>query len=147
MDRSGAFFYFFSYIIIISGLFFFFDLMKVRSGNFLLKLGGSLWVSFFFLFLLLRLGGLPPLLGFYPKILVLSGLVSAKFVVLAFFLILGSVLNLFYYLKLVFIGLLISPTSLYRMGGQTRGVGGILISVVFSLGVSGVIIFFRLFCV
>nr|AVW86138.1 NADH dehydrogenase subunit 2 [Lepidonotus sp. YZ-2018] len=55
--------------------------------------------------LLLSLGGIPPLLGFFPKWLVVEKL-SILSPSLTLTLLLGSVLNLFYYFNLMFIGLL-----------------------------------------
>jgi NADH:ubiquinone oxidoreductase subunit 2 (subunit N) len=52
-------------------------------------------------FLLLSLRGLPPLTGFLPKWILLKYL-SLKFQVLILFLLLGSYLNLYFYLTVVF---------------------------------------------
>nr|BDE56977.1 NADH dehydrogenase subunit 2 [Travisia sanrikuensis] len=52
--------------------------------------------------LFFSLGGLPPLLGFFPKLLLFSFLASsAPFLTL--FLIMGSLMNLYYYFKFTFI--------------------------------------------
>nr|YP_010271975.1 NADH dehydrogenase subunit 2 [Marphysa victori]UKB88238.1 NADH dehydrogenase subunit 2 [Marphysa victori] len=52
--------------------------------------------------LLLSLGGLPPLLGFAPKLMALSLLTSQSQLSLSLALIIGSTLNLSYYLTLMF---------------------------------------------
>nr|YP_009471372.1 NADH dehydrogenase subunit 2 [Marphysa tamurai]AVG72595.1 NADH dehydrogenase subunit 2 [Marphysa tamurai] len=52
--------------------------------------------------LLLSLGGLPPLLGFIPKLMVLDTLITNLHLLLAMTLILSSTMNLSYYLTLVF---------------------------------------------
>jgi len=52
-----------------------------------------------FIILLLSLGGLPPLVGFFPKWIVLYSINSIP---TTFFLISGSLLNLFYYLNIRF---------------------------------------------
>ncbi len=132
VSRVRAFFYFFIYIIIIRGLFFFLGAMKVSSGNFMIGVGKSLWLILCRGFMLLRLGGLPPFLGFYPKMVVLRSLVSAKFFVLSIILVTGSVLNLFYYLKLIFIRILVVPVRVYRFGGSFKVVGAVFISYIFS---------------
>lgn len=51
---------------------------------------------------LLRLGGIPPILGFFPKIFIISSLVSNNMISLALILIIGSTLNLYYYIKIAF---------------------------------------------
>nr|AVW86176.1 NADH dehydrogenase subunit 2 [Eulepethus nanhaiensis] len=68
--------------------------------------------------LLLSLGGIPPFFGFLPKWLILESFSQINFLI-PLFLILGSVLNLFYYLNILFISsiksskmTLISPPSL-----------------------------------
>jgi len=50
----------------------------------------------------LSLAGLPPLFGFIPKLLALDKLVYHVTILPLFFLILGSLINLFYYLSLSF---------------------------------------------
>nr|UYB79136.1 NADH dehydrogenase subunit 2 [Lirapex sp. ZZ-2022] len=65
-------------------------------------LGKNLIMRFSILLLLLSLGGIPPLLGFIPKWMVLSlGQTTFLFLTLMV-LILGSLLSLFYYLTLAF---------------------------------------------
>nr|YP_010414428.1 NADH dehydrogenase subunit 2 [Branchipolynoe onnuriensis]URS74515.1 NADH dehydrogenase subunit 2 [Branchipolynoe onnuriensis] len=58
--------------------------------------------------LLLSLGGLPPFLGFFPKWMVMETL-STTFMLVIFITLLGSVINLYYYLNLMFINIL-TPT-------------------------------------
>lgn len=50
---------------------------------------------------LLRLGGLPPLFGFFPKILLLTSLLNNNLYTLRLTLILCATLNLYYYLKII----------------------------------------------
>lgn len=60
--------------------------------------------------LIISLGGLPPFLGFLPKLIVIESLrTSIPFILLI--LIIGSLLNLYYYLNLVFINILSSQKS------------------------------------
>jgi NADH-ubiquinone oxidoreductase chain 2 len=55
--------------------------------------------SLIFTLSLLSLGGFPPMLGFYPKVIVLSIVFN---VVIILILILSSCINLYYYLRLVY---------------------------------------------
>nr|YP_010502210.1 NADH dehydrogenase subunit 2 [Leocrates chinensis]UXC96455.1 NADH dehydrogenase subunit 2 [Leocrates chinensis] len=59
--------------------------------------------------LLLSLGGIPPLLGFLPKWLVLSALTEHTLTLLSLTLIMGSLMNLFYYLN-IFLNLVMSKS-------------------------------------
>lgn len=67
-------------------------------------------LSFSIIILLFSLAGLPPFIGFLPKWIILSSLASSD---LSFFwplaLILGSVIQLFYYLSLIFAFFMKSP--------------------------------------
>ena len=60
-----------------------------------------------FIVLLLSLGGLPPLLGFVPKLMVITNLIGVISIGLIFILILGSLINLYYYLLIVFSSILV----------------------------------------
>nr|AXA45315.1 NADH dehydrogenase subunit 2 [Marshallena sp. MNHN IM 2013-9821] len=64
--------------------------------------------------LLLSLGGLPPLLGFISKWIVLVISISSPFKIIISMLIVGSVMSLFYYLSLFF-SVLFSMSKKYKM--------------------------------
>jgi NADH:ubiquinone oxidoreductase subunit 2 (subunit N) len=50
---------------------------------------------------LLSMGGLPPLIGFFPKLLILQHVLNKELVALAVLAVMCAVVNLFYYLKIV----------------------------------------------
>nr|AIU39998.1 NADH dehydrogenase subunit 2 [Anolis phyllorhinus] len=54
------------------------------------------------MFILLSLGGLPPLTGFLPKWLILEELISQNLIPLTTFMVLSSLLSLFFYLRLTY---------------------------------------------
>lgn len=95
--------YFISYIIAIRVLFILLDYIKVRSGNFVKRIKDRKFRLVVVMVIFLRLGGLPPFFGFYPKILVLERLFRDEILILCLILILGSIINLYYYLKVFFI--------------------------------------------
>nr|UGY86765.1 NADH dehydrogenase subunit 2 [Lamellomphalus manusensis] len=74
--------------------------------------GKNLMLRFFIIILLLSLGGIPPLLGFVPKWVVLSLTSSTDMIFILIFLILGSLMSLFYYLSLMFSAFFSSGPSL-----------------------------------
>ena len=93
--------------------------------------------------LLLSLGGLPPLLGFFPKWIVMQDLATAGNYLIAFPLILGSLMNLFYYLRIVFsisIADTAQPDPL-----QPAPTVRILASLIFSLPVAPLAIFLTIY--
>lgn len=60
-------------------------------------------ISFSIIILLLSLAGLPPFIGFLPKWLILSSLVNSNIsIIWPLLLITGSVIQLFYYISLIF---------------------------------------------
>lgn len=57
--------------------------------------------------LILSFGGLPPFIGFLPKWLVISDLLSEKFNLISLVLVISSLITLFFYLRIIFPRLLI----------------------------------------
>nr|AML25907.1 NADH dehydrogenase subunit 2 [Staphylinidae sp. BMNH 1274207] len=70
------------------------QLFNSMNSNFLLK--------FIYIFNFLSLGGIPPFLGFLPKWFVIENLLIMKFQFLAFFMIMFTLLTLFFYMRLSF---------------------------------------------
>nr|YP_009421082.1 NADH dehydrogenase subunit 2 [Viviparus chui]ASR74837.1 NADH dehydrogenase subunit 2 [Viviparus chui] len=94
--------YFFIYIIISLCLFF---VLWYLDSSLMVNLNSSvkgLFVDLSVIVLLLSLGGLPPLLGFIGKWNVFMSIMNSSMSVFVFFLILSSVMSLFYYLGLFF---------------------------------------------
>uniref|UniRef100_UPI003002F36E NADH dehydrogenase subunit 2 n=1 Tax=Theopropus sinecus TaxID=2908872 RepID=UPI003002F36E len=56
---------------------------------------------------MLSLGGLPPLLGFFPKWIVINIMVLNSFIFTAFILIISSMITLFYYMRIIYATLMI----------------------------------------
>nr|WOC30359.1 NADH dehydrogenase subunit 2 [Eodorcadion gorbunovi] len=65
-------------------------------------------MKFSFILNFFSLGGLPPLLGFYPKWLVINNLVENNFFFLSILLIMFTLITLFFYLRLSFLTLMIT---------------------------------------
>nr|YP_009175971.1 NADH dehydrogenase subunit 2 [Volutharpa perryi]ALI30670.1 NADH dehydrogenase subunit 2 [Volutharpa perryi] len=84
--------------------------------------------------LLLSLGGLPPLLGFVSKWLVIVASTTGPWSVMIFALILGSLMSLFYYLSLFF-SLFLS--SLKKYGLNQLGTNNSFIVVINTLNITG----------
>lgn len=114
--------YFLSYLIIVSRIIQPLNSTIFYSSNYALlpsqthkKIKISLIIN------LLRLGGLPPLFGFFPKILILSSLLSSRLLTLRFILILCATLNLYYYLKIITSIFFNTPqhTTLYKATPNT----------------------------
>nr|UGW52264.1 NADH dehydrogenase subunit 2 [Gonodactylellus sp. SIO BIC C12514] len=61
---------------------------------------------------LLSLGGLPPFTGFIPKWITIQEISTSSYAFLAFFLILGTLVNLYYYLRLTLSSFMMSSAML-----------------------------------
>lgn len=90
--------------------------------------------------LLLSLGGLPPLLGFIPKFLVIN--LSSSSIILPLLLILGSYINIYYYITLIW-GVFINnyqdtkfnlPT-LYTIGTSAFIFSALLLIIIYGLNI------------
>nr|QCP68872.1 NADH dehydrogenase subunit 2 [Cryptolestes ferrugineus] len=99
--------YFLTYSIILLSLtflfhkmhmFYLFQLMNFAESSKMINL--SMFLIFF------SLGGLPPFLGFLPKWLVIYSLIMINQYLLSFFLILFTLITLFYYLRITFFALI-----------------------------------------
>ena len=92
--------YFLIYVIVVSPIFIILNIINVKTLTQINK-GIKPWsiLSIILPLLLLSLGGLPPLLGFIPKLITIY---SITYLPLTIILILGAVINLYYYLNITF---------------------------------------------
>jgi NADH-quinone oxidoreductase subunit N len=70
-------------------------------------------LAFAFAFFMFSLAGIPPLFGFWPKLLVFQAAVSAGYSALAVAAILGTVVGAYYYLKIVKVMFMDEPAAPY----------------------------------
>nr|QGZ10049.1 NADH dehydrogenase subunit 2 [Eisenia spelaea] len=89
--------------------------------------------------LLLSLGGLPPLTGFTPKFMAVSALTGSMSNVMLM-LIIGSIMNLYFYLNIIINTLLSTPHLKPVSSSKSLTSGVLLTTAIFSLGLSPVII-------
>ena len=62
------------------------------------------------------LAGIPPLFGFWPKLMVFHAAVASGYVALAVAAILGTVVGAYYYLKIVKVMYMDEPAAPYAQG-------------------------------
>lgn len=102
-------FYIFVYFFINIGLFICIFGLRDKSNNIFIKNYFNLInlfninsiLSFYFLILLFSISGLPPLLGFYSKLFLFLLCIKNKLYFIAIFGIIISVINFFYYIRLI----------------------------------------------
>lgn len=110
---SNIFFmYFLVYILITTRLITLLALRNNLSSKFSLSIASIPPLSFLILItVIFSLGGLPPLLGFIPKWLIINSLSSKEIFIILTFLITGRLINLFYYFRIRFNFILTAPQS------------------------------------
>nr|UPL65585.1 NADH dehydrogenase subunit 2 [Leptocoris augur] len=90
---------FYSVMIMITCLFFF------KNNNLFInqinKSSPSILEKYTYVMIMLSLGGLPPFLGFFPKWMVIQSMISSQLYLLLLFMMLMSLLTLFYYLRMI----------------------------------------------
>nr|UYK52281.1 NADH dehydrogenase subunit 2 [Chloeia sp. r EEE-2022] len=114
LTASFSILYLIIYILTITPLIMILHSLHLSSLRQLLNLSSnSPFSTFATLALMMSLGGLPPLMGFLPKWLALESFSTAPFLgLLAASLILGSLMNLYYYLNICFSMTLTSNSSI-----------------------------------
>nr|YP_009000438.1 NADH dehydrogenase subunit 2 [Argas miniatus]AHF21639.1 NADH dehydrogenase subunit 2 [Argas miniatus] len=94
------YFYFFIYSFIMLSLMSYFIKNKMTFIN-QINISTTTFFQFFFIFTILSLGGLPPFIGFFLKMLSIK-LIMSSMPFLLLFLIPSSLLNLYFYMRLMY---------------------------------------------
>nr|ACH87613.1 NADH dehydrogenase subunit 2 [Dosidicus gigas]ADU55108.1 NADH dehydrogenase subunit 2 [Dosidicus gigas] len=98
INSSLTMMYFFNYIMISMPLM---NMLSMTLGNHLFmltqqtKMNNMIPIS-----VILSLGGLPPLLGFMSKLIILISLIEMKLMMLAMFMFVGTLISLYFYLNM-----------------------------------------------
>nr|ANP26496.1 NADH dehydrogenase subunit 2 [Laeonereis culveri] len=106
-------FYFLVYFIITSSLM----ILFINSSNLNTPSSNNITAMPTMLFMLIMmimfsLGGMPPFIGFFSKWLIIEFLIMKNMMMIMFILIMGSLMNLFYYLNMIFNFMLINPQKM-----------------------------------
>lgn len=103
VSSSTATIYFISYILIVTPIIILFISKNIFSNIQLFSLSKSkLSFQLSAAILFISLGGLPPLFGFFPKWIAIQSITSREILFLPLILILGALINLYFYLNLSF---------------------------------------------
>nr|UEP16606.1 NADH dehydrogenase subunit 2 [Botanophila rubrifrons] len=95
--------YFMIYTFLTFSMIFMFNIFKLSHINQLFSLFfNNKYLKFMLLMNLLSMGGLPPFLGFYPKFLVIQSLTINNQLFLLFFMLLMTLITLYFYLRLCY---------------------------------------------
>nr|YP_010016876.1 NADH dehydrogenase subunit 2 [Lophosquilla costata]QOL11180.1 NADH dehydrogenase subunit 2 [Lophosquilla costata] len=101
MSESLWFIYFLTYCVVSATIAMFFYYKQAYHMTHLVSNSSQNTQQNVIMFMsLLSLGGLPPFTGFIPKWITIQEMMTTSYGFLAFFLILGTLINLYYYLRL-----------------------------------------------
>nr|YP_009409203.1 NADH dehydrogenase subunit 2 [Archichauliodes deceptor]AOX48536.1 NADH dehydrogenase subunit 2 [Archichauliodes deceptor] len=105
--------YYFFYIMLSSIMVLFFLSFKIFHMNQMYTIFNfNPILKFMMLTNLLSLGGLPPFLGFMPKLMVITLLTEKTFYFMTFIMVMSTLITLFFYLRITFSAFMISYPSL-----------------------------------
>nr|YP_009116308.1 NADH dehydrogenase subunit 2 [Limnephilus decipiens]BAQ19267.1 NADH dehydrogenase subunit 2 [Limnephilus decipiens] len=80
----------------------FFKIMNMYTLNQIYSNKNSNFIKYFIMLNLLSLSGLPPLLGFMPKWLVINLMINNNLILITFILIMMSLINMYFYIRITY---------------------------------------------
>nr|ALO71181.1 NADH deshydrogenase subunit 2 [Tasgius compressus] len=96
-------YYFLIYTLIsLNIIMIFFTLNIFYLKQLFISMNNNFIMKFFFVFNFLSLGGLPPFIGFFPKWLTIENLILSNLLLLAFTMMILTLLTLFFYIRMMF---------------------------------------------
>lgn len=110
--------YFILYTILIAPIFILFNNLNTIKLTQLNKIQLNTKTTLIISLLILSLGGMPPLIGFFPKLITILILPSSLWIVVML-LIIGSLCNLYFYLNIMF-SVLIRQSSINNINNKIR---------------------------
>lgn len=114
------FIYFVIYSSTLSILCYLFNLNNLNYLNQFFLIYNNFYSWLIIMILFISMGGLPPFLGFIPRIFIVYSLVNREFYIMCILLLMRALVVLFFYLRVVFTGLIINSLSLkFNFGEQT----------------------------
>nr|QIZ12655.1 NADH dehydrogenase subunit 2 [Callochiton steinenii] len=135
VDSQLLFLYFFVYSLISVSIFIFLHSQNVSFNNQFFSIFMNMKSNYFFMFLMiLSMGGMPPMVGFFMKWVVLMSLVLENYIFIAFILVMSSTLSLYYYLNLCF-SMLLSLKSWKYLFTKKMGLNMILSLIMNLMGI------------
>nr|AWV84342.1 NADH dehydrogenase subunit 2 [Chonosia crassipennis] len=106
------FIYFLIYSLTLFMVCYMFNLYNINYLNQFFVIYNNFYNWLIMMVLFVSMGGLPPFIGFIPKMIMVYCLVNEEFYVICVILLLSALLVLFFYLRVVFTGLMINSLSL-----------------------------------
>nr|AWV83159.1 NADH dehydrogenase subunit 2 [Auritibicen bihamatus] len=104
--------YFVIYSITLMMMCYLFHVYGVNYLNQFFVLNSNFVKSILTMIIFMSMGGMPPFLGFLPKLIMIHNILMSKMVFLCMILIFSTLLVMFFYLRVVFTGLMINFLSM-----------------------------------
>nr|UPL65312.1 NADH dehydrogenase subunit 2 [Opistholeptus burmanus] len=93
--------YWIFYTMMILMLFYYFHMFNMYFINQILIINLNVMEKYILMLMMLSLGGMPPFLGFIPKLMVLMNLFNLKLMFIMLTLLMFSLITLFYYMRII----------------------------------------------
>nr|AWV83341.1 NADH dehydrogenase subunit 2 [Muda kuroiwae] len=104
--------YFIIYSINLFMMCYFFNLMNINYMNQFFMCSDNMVKSLFLMVNFLSIGGIPPFLGFFPKLIIIYFMLQSDNIIVCLIMVMFALIVLFFYLRLVLTGLMINFTSM-----------------------------------
>nr|QTC08227.1 NADH dehydrogenase subunit 2 [Nigronia serricornis] len=104
--------YYCFYVILSAIIVLFFSMFSMYHLNQIYSMNFNPYIKFMMLTNMLSLGGLPPFLGFLPKLLIINLLTEFKMFFLIFFMVMLTLITLFYYIRITYSAFMLMYPSL-----------------------------------
>nr|AWV84420.1 NADH dehydrogenase subunit 2 [Tettigades sarcinatrix] len=120
MSMHSWFIYFLIYSLTLSMLCYLFSLNNLNYLNQFFLIYNNFYSWLIMMVLFMSMGGLPPFIGFVPSMIMIYTLVNSEFYMMCMLLLISALIVLFFYLRVVFTGLMINSLSLkFNFSEQT----------------------------
>nr|AWV84108.1 NADH dehydrogenase subunit 2 [Tettigades sp. 2 PL2017] len=120
MLMHSWFIYFLIYSVTLFMLCYLFSFNNLNYLNQFFLIYNNFYSWLVMMVLFMSMGGLPPFIGFIPSMIMIYSLVNSEFYMICMLLLLSALIVLFFYLRVVFTGLMINSLSLkFNFSEQT----------------------------
>nr|AWV83952.1 NADH dehydrogenase subunit 2 [Tettigades lacertosa] len=106
------FIYFLVYSLTLSMLCYLFNLNNLNYLNQFFLIYNNFYSWLITMMLFMSMGGMPPFLGFIPSMIMIYSFVNSEFYMMCMLLLMSALVILFFYLRVVFTGLMVNSLSL-----------------------------------
>nr|YP_010988394.1 NADH dehydrogenase subunit 2 [Chibiraga houshuaii]WOR75481.1 NADH dehydrogenase subunit 2 [Chibiraga houshuaii] len=133
-------FYFFFYSFLIMIMCFFFNMFNMFFINQIYILNFNPLIKFSLMINMLSLGGLPPLIGFFPKWMIINFLLYNNLKIISFIFIMMSLILLFFYIRIFYASFMLNYMKLKWMKTFIKNLNFNLINLFSMISIMGMLL-------